>query len=350
MREEKYRKIVNKNTLECWSLLAAVFTFCYIIEVIKGVKSLAYVLTFIAVITIPLAITAYTYSKDQASIKVKTQFIIGAVIMYAFVMFTATTPAVFVYILPMASILLMFGDKKSVMRMFACAIIINVISVVLQITGVIDYYVDIDTMMKKITFWEIQFAAIILTICFSLKACSILMNTEKSMDVLMADAYTDPLTLLKNVRFKDEYKLTKSYVGDKDKFSLSFIDIDNFKSFNTNYGHEIGDIVIHEVCKVFLSKIKDIPGTHAIRNGGDEFLIVSETMESDDFRKLNQDICSTIEKLKIYAENKIVGVTVSIGISTKKIDSECLDFADFYAKADDRNQQAKDAGKNQTVG
>lgn len=50
------------------------------------------------------------------------------------------------------------------------------------------------------------------------------------------------------------------------------IDIDNFKSFNDTYGHNVGDDVIREVSRLL---VKYFGIDHCYRIGGDEFLIIS---------------------------------------------------------------------------
>ena len=88
-------------------------------------------------------------------------------------------------------------------------------------------------------------------------------------------AYTDELTGLSNWR---KFREQLSVVQKKgDSFGLLFIDIDNFKEINDQYGHIAGD----EFLKLFANKIRGSLGEkmHAFRKSGDEFLVIIEEGE-----------------------------------------------------------------------
>ena len=128
------------------------------------------------------------------------------------------------------------------------------------------------------------------------------------------------------------------------EIALLMIDIDYFKNYNDTYGHMKGDLVIKKVAKVLKDSIdkKDI----SIRYGGEEFLIISESI-----KKLEL-ICETInfnlKKENILHEtskvSNIVTVTIggTIGVVTNKED--CLNL---IRKADENLYKAKNSGRNQ---
>jgi len=121
-----------------------------------------------------------------------------------------------------------------------------------------------------------------------------IVNFEKQKrNELEYQANHDYLTHLHNRMYlsRIEYVLTK----DQSKpFSLFFIDMDNFKSINDNYGHLIGDKVLQEISKrlKYISKTNDT----LIRYSGDEFILIVNEINTDKINKLAQSILDSLSK------------------------------------------------------
>jgi diguanylate cyclase (GGDEF)-like protein len=98
--------------------------------------------------------------------------------------------------------------------------------------------------------------------------CIINMNDFASF--LTDIALKDEMTGLYNKRFFefiiDKYKKNEIETG------LIFIDLDDFKILNDNYGHLFGDKVIKKTAEIIKNSIRDID--FAFRFGGDEFVII----------------------------------------------------------------------------
>lgn len=84
--------------------------------------------------------------------------------------------------------------------------------------------------------------------------------------------------------------------ADGSALAVLFIDVDDFKSFNTQYGHSTGDQVLQ-----FLSGIvaRETGGTVG-RVGGDEFLAVVESLDSVQ----SLDVC--LNRVKLAADNQFI--------------------------------------------
>jgi diguanylate cyclase (GGDEF)-like protein len=154
-------------------------------------------------------------------------------------------------------------------------------------------------------------------------------------------AITDKLTSIYNRRYLDNIlleKIEKFNKKEQKKLSIIFIDIDDFKKINDNFGHVKGDKVLVEFSEIIKYNIRteDIFG----RWGGEEFIIISES-----------SLETTVEianKLKNVIEEhtfcKDLELTSSFGITTCKYNDT---LSTIIQKADYALYQAKKNGKNQ---
>ena len=87
-------------------------------------------------------------------------------------------------------------------------------------------------------------------------------------------ARTDASTGLYNLRFMREAMTREIARADRNQSTLSvvFIDIDNFKDFNTQFGHVVGDRVLRDVAALLKKNFRaeDV----VTRYGGDEFVVI----------------------------------------------------------------------------
>jgi diguanylate cyclase (GGDEF)-like protein len=84
---------------------------------------------------------------------------------------------------------------------------------------------------------------------------------------------TDPLTNLSNRR--SLRKSMDSVVSTGGAFI--FIDINDFKQINDLFGHRVGDATLQRLATLIIEQFR--PEDHAIRWGGDEFLVVAPGMD-----------------------------------------------------------------------
>ena len=105
------------------------------------------------------------------------------------------------------------------------------------------------------------------------------MESEHAM--LAHRASHDPLTAMPNRAAFDEQLALRieAAAGRSGRFALLFIDADNFKAANDNFGHAAGDAVL-----VALSaRIKEtlLKGDFAARIGGDEFIVIIDPLDNE---------------------------------------------------------------------
>lgn len=129
--------------------------------------------------------------------------------------------------------------------------------------------------------------------------------------------------------------------------SLIMIDIDNFKSFNDTYGHQIGDLVIQRVAQC----IKDTVRTHVdvpCRYGGEEMaIILPETRPDEAFHtaeRLRENIAGLVVSAPAHGELRI---TVSVGVASYP--NHCHDKVSLITAADKALYTSKSNGKNRST-
>jgi len=124
-------------------------------------------------------------------------------------------------------------------------------------------------------------------------------------------AHHDPLTHLPNrLMFDEELKKTvRSAIADEGQFSVFLVDLDNFKFFNDQYGHVIGDKMVTEVANRLRTQISRVDVV--ARLDGDEFVVLQRDVYSEDSV---ESVAARI--LNIVSEPlEYRGFTLKVGVS-----------------------------------
>ncbi|MCK5877677.1 MAG: diguanylate cyclase [Candidatus Marithrix sp.] len=123
---------------------------------------------------------------------------------------------------------------------------------------------------------------------------------EKTLEKLEELSMTDTLTGTFNRR--SVYKILEQQIArtvqSKECFVLCYIDIDNLKVINDNYGHAEGDVMINIVVDVLRKIIR--ASDYVFRMGGDEFLIIFPKVKLEDSQKLIERVRKNLNKQKIH--------------------------------------------------
>lgn len=127
--------------------------------------------------------------------------------------------------------------------------------------------------------------------------------------VVERSSQIDPLTGTFNRRCLDQLLRKEISRADRKSNSLSVIlvDVNEFKSFNTRFGHLVGDQVLSQVSRVLAGAMRG--SDTVIRYGGDEFLILL----ADANRQQAEIVCSRIdEHLRAWNRREKRGWEVSV--------------------------------------
>ncbi|WP_281862719.1 diguanylate cyclase domain-containing protein [Planomicrobium okeanokoites] len=173
-------------------------------------------------------------------------------------------------------------------------------------------------------------------------------DRKKLEEKLHFMAYHDSLTRLPNRRLMmEEFELLESDADQDDRLiALLYIDGDDFKSVNDNFGHNIGDEFIACFGQALTQSIRS--GDMAARIGGDEFVIAAAGINSE---KAGMQIKNLINRIhqKLAEGWDIDGhhfaPTASIGIAFYPKDAD--NFEDLVKMADSALYESKKSGRNQ---
>ena len=162
---------------------------------------------------------------------------------------------------------------------------------------------------------------------------------------------TDTLTSLYNRRFFEEIfpRQIQRAKSNHELFTFFTLDLDYFKQYNDNYGHQKGDWALVQIANI-LKEVFSKSDDYVFRLGGEEFAGI---FLDDDVAKIhyliNQILVKLHEKKIEHKGNPVEGIlTCSIGVYIKTLQDE-LDHQEIYRLADEALYKAKEKGRNQIV-
>lgn len=252
-----------------------------------------------------------------------------------------TTPFVNAIIIVLLALVVSFIVFKSTSAIFATT------STVLLASA---YYLASYYILKFFNLWiPVVVPLFVILITFAISYLTKYLIKSKDFEHQYKLATTDGLTELYNHRYFQD-TLRKQIDSSKryeQKFSLIILDIDFFKKFNDQYGHQIGDEVLRTVSNILKKNTRTTD--YVCRYGGEEMSIILPQTSKTEALINAQRICDAVANtpLKI-SNNKEVNITISLGVSTFPENGESpqklIEYADqalYNAKENGRNQVGK---------
>ena len=171
---------------------------------------------------------------------------------------------------------------------------------------------------------------------------------EAANSMLKTLSAIDSLTNIANRRFLDHYLDEEWRRASRSGTYLSVImsDIDHFKLYNDNYGHQMGDEALKKVAAALKVTVHR-PGDLVARYGGEEFIVVLQDTDIHSAIQLAEKMALATFSLNIpHDKSSFKCVTLSVGVSSvipnKDLLPETLiseaDKALYKAKANGRNR------------
>ena len=157
----------------------------------------------------------------------------------------------------------------------------------------------------------------------------------------------DALTGLANRRHLDSELEIRLAEAERLGQSISclMVDVDHFKRFNDQFGHDAGDAVLREVGKILQNATRE--SGVAFRYGGEEFLLLMPALGPEQAVQRAEKIQGRIRALRIEHGGRELGpITASFGLASAP--DHCA-FGKLVKTSDATLYRAKESGRNRIM-
>ncbi|WP_136808786.1 diguanylate cyclase [Desulfosediminicola flagellatus] len=165
---------------------------------------------------------------------------------------------------------------------------------------------------------------------------------------LRQQAIRDPLTGLYNRRYLHEtidHELSRAARRDQ-TLGLLMMDLDHFKKFNDEHGHDVGDFILSEFGRLLRMLIRD--EDIACRYGGEEFTVLLPETDTKGALSMAERIIEKVRNHDFSLQNISYGpVTISVGASIYPAHGDTDE--QLFKEADGALYAAKNAGRNRVM-
>lgn len=174
-----------------------------------------------------------------------------------------------------------------------------------------------------------------------------LQTSQKLQDEINDQARHDMLTGAFNRRAFDEFAKREwsRTVRHSYPFSMLMVDIDHFKQFNDQHGHQMGDVALIQVSESAQASLR--PNDIWCRYGGEEFVALLPDTTIEQAIVVAERLHSSVEKAMIATPSGLRNVSVSIGVAERS--STQSQWTEVLAVSDAALYKAKAAGRNRIV-
>jgi diguanylate cyclase (GGDEF)-like protein len=123
------------------------------------------------------------------------------------------------------------------------------------------------------------------------------------------------------------------------------VDVDHFKLFNDQYGHQVGDVVLRSIANAIQASVReeDVP----VRFGGEEFMVLLRNPSQGIAVEIGERIRQNVREMDLLEVGVTDRVTVSVGVASGKHAGETIE--DIVERADRALYAAKRAGRDRVV-
>lgn len=169
-----------------------------------------------------------------------------------------------------------------------------------------------------------------------------LLEMRRLVSELETISTTDGLTGLRNRRAFDEklFDEHQRHARSRLPFSLLLMDVDHFKAYNDDFGHQAGDDALGEIARIMQYTVRNYD--MAARYGGEEFGVILPNTDKQGAMELAERLRRAVER----AEWQNRKITVSIGVATV-LPGQSIPV--LLEQADRALYSAKERGRNCVV-
>ena len=130
-------------------------------------------------------------------------------------------------------------------------------------------------------------------------------------------------------------------IGENGALSIAVVDIDHFKRFNDDHGHQAGDRVLEAVAQTLRESLRQ--GDVVARYGGEEFVVLFPGAALQPAARVAERLRRAVQRLRLSG---LPPVRVSIGVAELAPDEGP---STLVARADTALYEAKTGGRNRVV-
>lgn len=175
---------------------------------------------------------------------------------------------------------------------------------------------------------------------------------KQQTDIMRQLAFLDGLTGAYNRRYFDQQfgvEMARA-IRNGTTLSLILLDIDYFKRFNDQYGHQAGDECLRLVATALKGCLRR-PADLLSRYGGEEFVCILPETDHESAMDLANVMEQRVRELQIaHGGSELSGiVTISVGVAGLRSDGKS-NVHDMLEQADQQLYKAKNAGRSQVCG
>lgn len=182
-----------------------------------------------------------------------------------------------------------------------------------------------------------------ISLSMGIVALAQMLRQKQLIDSNLAEARTDPLTGLANRRAFDSElsrRLTQRQRQGKSS-GLVILDIDNFKTFNDQFGHLMGDTILTKIAGALVETVGS--AGMVARLGGDELAVLLPGFDLAQTSEMAEHLRLAVYHRPIHFEDQEHRLTVSLGLAEAQVDD---DETSLMKRADSALYAAKQAGRN----
>ena len=163
-------------------------------------------------------------------------------------------------------------------------------------------------------------------------------HLQKYITYINGLAYRDSLTGVKNktAYLEAERKMDERMRSGRPEFAIMVLDINELKFINDNFGHDFGDMIIIDACRLICRVFKHSP---VYRIGGDEFVVILENVDLKNYQELLAKF--QVELTEHNKNSRPSGhLSIARGIAIYQNETDLV-FANVFKRADDAMYQNK---------
>lgn len=304
---------INKAALWCHTIIDVVLALAYMLELLKGARTVGYICVFTALCIVPIIIEWLLFKKNPESKAIMHLIGVFYGILYVFAIFTANSVTNFVYAIPMFVVLLLYSDVRFSALYCGTLCLLNILDIV-YVAMTVGYAADeiADVEIRATSIMLIAVYCVITTVCLNK------LNRNK-MANLNAEKDKSTQMLNNTLQLAGQISQGIEQVTEKmEQLDQSVIHIQGSMKEVTQGSTETADSVQQQIDRTeeilnYIAKVKD--NAERIDRG------VDDTAEMIQGGQKNIDAMTEQVQKSIEANNTVISRMEDLSVQTEKMNT-----------------------------